>query len=115
MGACLLRPRLVEALMPSAHTRGSADAERTQRGTKAPQAAGVIHGDFERGFICAETMKFDDFKELGSEAAVKVPTAAPAPREASSLALPRRPPASTGRRARCTCARTATFSFSSST
>jgi len=39
--------------------------------TKAPQAAGVIHTDFEKGFICAETMKFDEFKELGSEAAVR--------------------------------------------
>jgi len=39
--------------------------------TKAPQAAGVIHTDFERGFICAEVMKFDEFKELGSESAAK--------------------------------------------
>lgn len=39
--------------------------------TKAPQAAGVIHTDFEKGFICAEVMKYDDFKELGSESAVK--------------------------------------------
>ncbi|KAJ7541242.1 hypothetical protein O6H91_10G051000 [Diphasiastrum complanatum] len=38
---------------------------------KAPQAAGTIHTDFERGFICAEVMKFDDLKELGTEAAVK--------------------------------------------
>ncbi|MCD7457484.1 hypothetical protein HAX54_035195, partial [Datura stramonium] len=38
---------------------------------KAPQAAGTIHTDFERGFICAEVMKFDDLKELGNEAAVK--------------------------------------------
>jgi len=39
--------------------------------TKAPQAAGVIHTDFEKGFVCAEVMKFDEFKEIGSEAAVK--------------------------------------------
>ncbi|KAK9151041.1 hypothetical protein Syun_009350 [Stephania yunnanensis] len=39
--------------------------------TKAPQAAGAIHSDFERGFICAEVMKFEDLKELGSETAVK--------------------------------------------
>ncbi|EFJ11869.1 hypothetical protein SELMODRAFT_234816 [Selaginella moellendorffii] len=39
--------------------------------SKAPQAAGAIHTDFERGFICAEVMKFEDLKELGSEAAVK--------------------------------------------
>mmetsp|Transcript_188 Transcript_188/g.395 ORF Transcript_188/g.395 Transcript_188/m.395 type:complete len:394 (+) Transcript_188:37-1218(+) len=39
--------------------------------TKAPQAAGVIHGDFEKGFICAEVMSFDAYKEHGSEAACK--------------------------------------------
>jgi len=42
-----------------------------RNGTKAPQAAGVIHTDFERGFICAEVMKYEEFKEIGSEAAVK--------------------------------------------
>ena len=42
-----------------------------RRGTLAPQAAGVIHTDFEKGFICAEVYKFEDFKELGSEAAIK--------------------------------------------
>ncbi|KAG8196393.1 hypothetical protein JTE90_009030 [Oedothorax gibbosus] len=42
-----------------------------QKGTKAPQAAGRIHTDFEKGFIMAEVMKFDDFKEEGSEAALK--------------------------------------------
>lgn len=42
-----------------------------QRGTKAPQAAGKIHTDFEKGFIMAEVMAFEDFKEGGSEAAVK--------------------------------------------
>lgn len=42
-----------------------------QMGTKAPQAAGRIHGDFERGFIMAEVMAFNDFKEAGSEAACK--------------------------------------------
>ncbi|MEO0897087.1 MAG: redox-regulated ATPase YchF [Bacteroidota bacterium] len=40
-------------------------------GTKAPQAAGVIHTDFERGFIRAEVMKYDDLMELKSENAVK--------------------------------------------
>lgn len=39
--------------------------------TKAPQAAGVIHTDFEKGFVCAEVMKYTDFKELKNEAAVK--------------------------------------------
>lgn len=42
-----------------------------QKGTKAPQAAGKIHTDFEKGFIMAEVMKFSDFKEAGSEATVK--------------------------------------------
>lgn len=42
-----------------------------RKGTLAPQAAGVIHTDFEKGFICAEVMKYSDLEELGSEAAVK--------------------------------------------
>ncbi len=42
-----------------------------RRGTKAPKAAGIIHTDFERGFIRAEVIKYDDFTTLGSEAAVK--------------------------------------------
>lgn len=42
-----------------------------QKGTKAPQAAGRIHTDFEKGFIMAEVMHFKDFKEEGSEAAAK--------------------------------------------
>ncbi|KAK4875227.1 hypothetical protein RN001_011649 [Aquatica leii] len=42
-----------------------------QKGTKAPQAAGRIHTDFEKGFIMAEVMKYADFKEEGSESAVK--------------------------------------------
>lgn len=42
-----------------------------QKGTKAPQAAGKIHTDFEKGFIMAEVMKFNDFKEEGSEAGCK--------------------------------------------
>ncbi len=41
------------------------------KGTLAPQAAGVIHGDFERGFIRAETIAYDDFVELGGEQASK--------------------------------------------
>ncbi len=40
-------------------------------GTKAPQAAGIIHSDFERGFIRAEVMAFDDLDQYESEAAVK--------------------------------------------
>jgi GTP-binding protein YchF len=41
------------------------------RGFRAPQAAGVIHSDFEKGFICAETYKSDDLIRLGSEQKVK--------------------------------------------
>jgi ribosome-binding ATPase len=40
-------------------------------GTLAPQAAGVIHGDFERGFIRAETIAYDDFVALGGEQPAK--------------------------------------------
>jgi GTP-binding protein YchF len=42
-----------------------------KEGWTAPQAAGVIHTDFEKGFIRAEVMKFDDFVEAGSEAKLK--------------------------------------------
>ncbi len=41
------------------------------RGWKAPQCAGVIHTDFEKGFIRAEVIKYDDYISLGSEAACK--------------------------------------------
>ena len=42
-----------------------------KRGIKAPQAAGIIHSDFERGFIRAITMSYDDLIKYGSEKAVK--------------------------------------------
>ncbi|MEX0890186.1 MAG: DUF933 domain-containing protein, partial [Balneolaceae bacterium] len=41
------------------------------KGAKAPEAAGVIHTDFEKGFIRAETIAFDDFVNLGSEKAAR--------------------------------------------
>ncbi|KAB2941413.1 MAG: redox-regulated ATPase YchF [Hyphomicrobium sp.] len=41
------------------------------RGTKAPQAAGVIHTDFEKGFIRAETIAYDDYVGLGGEVGAK--------------------------------------------
>ena len=41
------------------------------KGSKAPQCAGVIHTDFERGFIRAEIIKYEDYIAYGSEAAVK--------------------------------------------
>jgi GTP-binding protein YchF len=40
-------------------------------GTKAPQAAGVIHTDFEKGFIRAETINYDDYVSLGGETGAK--------------------------------------------
>jgi GTP-binding protein YchF len=42
-----------------------------ERGTRAPQAAGVIHTDFEKGFIRAETIAYDDYVELGGEAGAR--------------------------------------------
>ena len=42
-----------------------------RKGNKAPQCAGVIHTDFEKGFIRAEVIKYDDYISYGSEAAVK--------------------------------------------
>jgi obg-like ATPase 1 len=42
-----------------------------RRGTKAPQAAGVIHTDFEKSFILAQVIKYEDIVELKDEAAVK--------------------------------------------
>ncbi len=41
------------------------------RGSKAPQCAGIIHTDFEKGFIRAEVIKYDDFVALGSESVVR--------------------------------------------
>ena len=42
-----------------------------KKGATAPEAAGTIHTDFERGFIAASICNYDDLKELGSEQAVK--------------------------------------------
>ena len=42
-----------------------------KHGTKAPQAAGVIHGDFEKGFIRAETISYDDFIAHNGEQGAK--------------------------------------------
>jgi ribosome-binding ATPase YchF (GTP1/OBG family) len=38
---------------------------------KAPQAAGVIHSDFEKGFIRAEVIQYDDYLKYGTETAIK--------------------------------------------
>jgi obg-like ATPase 1 len=42
-----------------------------RKGLKAPQCAGIIHSDFERGFISAEVIKYDDLIACGNEAGVK--------------------------------------------
>jgi len=42
-----------------------------KRGTKAPQAAGTIHTDFEKGFVSCDVMTYDDLIKYGSEAAIK--------------------------------------------
>ena len=42
-----------------------------KKGMKAPQAAGVIHTDFEKGFIRAEVIRYDDYVSLGSESACR--------------------------------------------
>ena len=41
------------------------------KGTKAPGAAGVIHGDFERGFIAAETVAYEDYVAAKGEAGAR--------------------------------------------
>ena len=42
-----------------------------EQGTRAPQAAGVIHTDFEKGFIRAETIAYDDYVAYGGEAGAR--------------------------------------------
>lgn len=42
-----------------------------RKGKLAPEAAGVIHTDFEKGFIAVEVMQYEDFVRCGSESAVK--------------------------------------------
>ncbi len=50
---------------------GAARAWTITKGTKAPAAAGVIHGDFERGFIATECTAYDDYVECGGEQGAK--------------------------------------------
>ena len=64
-------------------------------GTRAPQAAGVIHTDFEKGFIRAETIAYDDYVALAARPA-------------------RATPASSASKARTTSSRTATCCISAS-
>ena len=56
------------------HQKGHADESRAWtyvRGMKAPQTAGIIHTDFEKGFIRAEVIAFDDLKACGTLANAK--------------------------------------------
>ena len=48
-----------------------AHAWTVKRGTKAPQAAGAVHSDFEKGFIRAETITYEDYVALGGEAGAR--------------------------------------------
>jgi hypothetical protein len=59
--------------LQSYFTAGEKEARAwtVRKGAKAPEAAGVIHTDFTRGFIKAEVIGYDDYDELGSEAAAK--------------------------------------------
>lgn len=41
------------------------------KGAKAPEAAGVIHSDFERGFICAEVFRLEDLQKAGTKSKMK--------------------------------------------
>ena len=50
---------------------GSARVDRSTRGATAPQAAGVIHTDFEKGFIRAEVIAYDDFVACKGEQGAK--------------------------------------------
>ena len=78
IGATSALPRITHAGYNSLHliryfTCGPDEvrAWTIRKGTKAPQAAGVIHSDFENKFVCGEIMSYDDLKEYGSEASVK--------------------------------------------
>ncbi|RYY34395.1 DUF933 domain-containing protein, partial [archaeon] len=78
VGARSMMPRIIKTgyhTLQLAHffTAGEDEVKAwtVKRDTPAPKAAGVIHTDFEKGFIAAEVMSFDDFKEHGSEAAVR--------------------------------------------
>ena len=53
------------------HNEKELHAWTVKRGTKAPQAAGKVHSDFERGFIRAEVMKYRDLIHTGSEHALR--------------------------------------------
>ena len=68
--ACLVREAYKLLGLQSFFTSGETESRAwtVPIGAKAPQAAGVIHSDFERGFIKAVTASFDDYSALGGEA-----------------------------------------------
>lgn len=77
-GATSMLPKIITTGFRAVHliyffTAGEDEVKcwQIRKGAKAPQAAGAIHGDFERGFICADVMAYDVLKEIGNEAAVK--------------------------------------------
>ena len=55
----------------SSTSQSSPNVHASSKGTQAPQAAGVIHGDFERGFIRAETISYDDYIACDGEQGAK--------------------------------------------
>lgn len=63
---------LLELLTFFTHNEKELHAWTIKRGTKAPQAAGRVHSDFEKGFIRAEVMKYSDLIAVGSEHALRV-------------------------------------------
>uniref|UniRef100_A0A7S0RR38 Obg-like ATPase 1 n=1 Tax=Pyramimonas obovata TaxID=1411642 RepID=A0A7S0RR38_9CHLO len=78
MGITSVLPKIIKTAFAMVHliyffTAGPDEVRGwcIRKGYKAPQAAGTIHTDFERGFICAEVMTFEDLKEAGNENAVK--------------------------------------------
>ena len=68
IGTCY---RMLDLISFFTYNEEEARAWTVQQGAKAPQAAGRIHTDFERGFIKAEVIPFQTFAELGSTAAAK--------------------------------------------
>jgi hypothetical protein len=63
--------RILNLISFFTYNEQEARAWTIQRGSKAPQAAGKIHTDFERGFIKAEVIPFATFEALGSTSAAK--------------------------------------------
>ena len=65
------RRAVPRSFCPDTAGPSEARAWTIEKGTRAPEAAGTIHSDFEKGFIRAEVMNYQDLLDAGSEAAVK--------------------------------------------